>query len=454
MAPFYVGGGKGGGVDLSEIADWAEEGNTDRIPNSKFPANAVDAVTETLILDSEVIADPGGSITFTAVTLTENLVADRLLSILDHLASPASNTLIISNVILGNATTYSAAPTDTDDAGVIGIKVAQGGNATVGHSTLYIARHDDADKLWIADGRTDAVTLSIWQYVITSPDLAEVGIQIYLSQGTVYDAVNHEIDYVVTNAPTAYGAGDQVYFVLPNTLDNDETGLSINDGTARTGRGLYDVDGERLSAANLEAGRYYMAFWSFVNSALAWTINEPIIATSARLSRRTATRTVTNVELKALNATAIELIPAPGAGKYIEILKTSVTVSGSDVPTINNDQPFGTPDSSAVAAQGFLTMGFHTQAQTIIPQGTASAEFSAILYFQLREWVTGTEKTDKRIKGEMELITNAALELVAAFSGQDQSAVDRWYNAASWVEFWSTANDNTMTIVVDYFIHE
>ena len=45
------------------------------------------------------------------------------------------------------------------------LKTGRRDDTGFGHSSIFVARHVDGDKLWVADGRTESMTLSIYEIV-------------------------------------------------------------------------------------------------------------------------------------------------------------------------------------------------------------------------------------------------------------------------------------------------
>ena len=125
---------------------------------------AVTSVTAApiVLLNELVIPDAGDEVTPSALTLAADLTPGRDLEFLDTRASLYSIGYIRSDRILalppvsGTATRHSP--------GGVGVKTFQTGTKAFGHGAMLLWRHADADKIWFADGRTNAATLTITAY--------------------------------------------------------------------------------------------------------------------------------------------------------------------------------------------------------------------------------------------------------------------------------------------------
>ena len=124
----------------------------------------------TTLIDDVAYPSAGSSNNRPAVayTLAEDLPANALMVFKTHgnvtNKSGPGVFLCPSNEVLGLTNRLDTAPAtnDFDDAlKVLGPKVADHG---WGHNTLYIWRHTDDDKLWIASGRGDALQLELETY--------------------------------------------------------------------------------------------------------------------------------------------------------------------------------------------------------------------------------------------------------------------------------------------------
>ena len=115
-----------------------------------------------VLLDAVSIPDPGSTVTPRALTLSADLVAGRDLEFLDTRGSIYSIAYIRSDRILALPPVSGTATRSSP--GGIGLKTFQTGTTAFGHGAMLLWRHADADKIWFADGRTNAATLTITAY--------------------------------------------------------------------------------------------------------------------------------------------------------------------------------------------------------------------------------------------------------------------------------------------------
>ena len=120
------------------------------------------AAAPIVLVDALLIPDPGSTVTPRALTLSADLVAGRDLEFLDTRASLYSIGYIRSDRILA-LPPVSGTATRSSPGGV-GLKTFQTGTTAFGHGAMLLWRHADADKIWFADGRTNAATLTITAY--------------------------------------------------------------------------------------------------------------------------------------------------------------------------------------------------------------------------------------------------------------------------------------------------
>ena len=120
------------------------------------------AAAPIVLLNELVIPDPGNVVTPSALTLAADLAPGRDLEFLDTQSSLYSMGYIRSDRILAlppvNGTATRSSP------GGVGLKTFCTGTTAFAHGAMLLWRHADADKIWFADGRTNAVTLTITAY--------------------------------------------------------------------------------------------------------------------------------------------------------------------------------------------------------------------------------------------------------------------------------------------------
>ena len=149
-----------------------------------------------------------------------------------------------------------------------------------------------------------------------------------------YDAADRRLTLqILGTAPASFGRGDHVLFATPSNLDSSTDSLKIfvNDADEQD-QTVADLDFDLVRPFDLKPSRAYEIVRRLVGAR--WLILEPLKLNQVLpIQRRTIN--VSNAQLKAIDDTPIELIPAPGAGEYIQILKLTTTHRGADRPTIS-----------------------------------------------------------------------------------------------------------------------
>ena len=260
-------------------------------------------------------------------------------------------------------------------------------------------------------------------------------------------------------APASFGRGDHVLFAAPSNLNRSTDNLKIFvETTDEVDREVIDIDFNMVRPFDLRAGRAYEILRR--TSGARWIILEPLKLDQVLPSRR-VTRTVSNAQLKTLDTDPIELIAAPGAGNYIEIIRVSVMASGSDLPTEDDSETYPTPDSNDIRGNAFLALVFPDgTTRTLTPYGIFAGldrtygGASRVKYWLLRDVIAGADFSSKFRIGSQDFYENQPFQLVLAMNGTNQNRIDQVYSEAAWDAYWATANDNTMTIEVEYFIHD
>lgn len=142
-------------LDTNETPFWEHVG--------AVSAGAVTSVTAPpiVLLDALSIPDPG-STTPRALQLSADLVAGRDLEFLDSRASLYSIAYLRSDRLLAFPP-VSGIATKSSPGGVA-LKTFQTGTTGFGHGAMLLWRHEDLDKIWFADARSNAVVLTVTAY--------------------------------------------------------------------------------------------------------------------------------------------------------------------------------------------------------------------------------------------------------------------------------------------------
>ena len=142
-------------LDTNETPYWEHIG--------AVSGGAVTSVTAPpiVLLDALSIPDPG-STTPRALQLSADLVAGRDLEFLDSRRALYSIAYIRSDRILA-LPPVSGTATKSSPGGVA-LKTYQTGTTGFGHGAMLLWRHEDPDKIWFADARSNAAVLTITAY--------------------------------------------------------------------------------------------------------------------------------------------------------------------------------------------------------------------------------------------------------------------------------------------------
>ena len=259
--------------------------------------------------------------------------------------------------------------------------------------------------------------------------------------------------------PSTIAVGDVVVFVSPSNIEDDQD-ITVDDQVNATDRNLYDIDGIVVQGRQLSPGRLYWAQRLFVGLNEAYHLALPL-GVYQITPAQTANVTITNAQLKAIDQAPVELIPAPGAGKAIEIMSISRTPSGADRPDFDDTESYPTPDTASVANTGRLLYGYVTDDSAdppytfgenfSMPRSSNELEvlsdegFVSILYAE--------DQTFFEIIGHQFLQENEAFVLALAIQGT-RNSLSFFYSEAEFDNLMTPANDNTLEVVVQYLIHD
>ena len=257
--------------------------------------------------------------------------------------------------------------------------------------------------------------------------------------------------------PSGIGAGDLIIFAAPSNIDDDQD-ITVDDTVNTRVDELYDLDDNVVQGHQLSPGRVYFILRDVRGSGQRYRLTLPL-GLDQIIPVQTATVSVTNAQLKVIDDTPIELIPAPGAGKYIQILKLTTTHRGADRPTITGG--FSGPSPAQINARAWLLYGFitddtHTGPFSFVAQTDNGAPIISIVDGD-RHFTGGLYSEDQtfiKVYGRQDLLDGKAFSVVFGMNSTQGAALSSHYTEAVFDELMATANDNTMTIEVEYYIHD
>lgn len=149
--------------------------------------------------------------------------------------------------------------------------------------------------------------------------------QIHIVLNATYDTTTMRMQGSPYQDVDSIAVGDLIFFQVPGTIPN----------LSQTARLDLTLGGTATSFQIFDTGLQGVAYNEIVPGVMHRGIRVPagialINATGqASLSKR-VTVEVNNAQIQSLNTDYIELVPAPGAGQYLEIERIWVQISGSD----------------------------------------------------------------------------------------------------------------------------
>ena len=165
---------------------------------------------------------------------------------------------------------------------------------------------------------------------------------------------------------------------------------------------------------------------------------------------QTTTINVSNTQLKALNTTYLEVIPAPGVGNFIEVLSYELQITGADaVDGTTTDQMIQT-----VRSWMALSLLYDYSENVDYPLHSSSGEIALAARYNFGDshlFESATTLDAGYIAGGQPLANNKALMLGATVSIA-RSARDFAYDPTEWDHFWTGIDDKQMSFKVDYYV--
>ena len=258
-------------------------------------------------------------------------------------------------------------------------------------------------------------------------------------------------------SPSAISVGDVVVFVSPSNIDDDQD-ITVDDGVNSSNRNLFDIDANVVQGRQLSPGRLYWAQRLFEGLFEAYHLALPLGVYQINPAQ-TANVAITNAQLKTLDTDPIEIIPAPGVGKVLEVLRWKWTFAGTDEPTATDTETNAlTPDPKTIHDRGFAALCYVLTTENspyYLSFIGGDPRITNEVYHFAGEGLRNidTPRTLRTVVGNQALVENKSLQLAVTFS-ESRRPVPYYYSEAAWDTFFATANDNTMAIELEYYIHE
>ena len=203
-----------------------------------------------------------------------------------------------------------------------------------------------------------------------------------------------------------------------------------------------------MTAADLRGDRIYTCICTFNSGGQRiWRIEQPIRLLQVLVPRQ-VTLSLTNTQVKALDTTYHELVPAPGAGNTIEVMSWWMEIPGVDelTPGAGADPR---PGAFTVQLQTYIGLIFVSDAAATNP--LQSGEFVWLDTRALR-YAFPPDVTWAQTIGSQQLVENTALTFGVVFASA-RSQLPTLYTPAAWADFWDGVDDRTIELTVNYRIH-
>ena len=206
----------------------------------------------------------------------------------------------------------------------------------------------DADDIDALDAFVDA------RVTTTSGE----GSKVFLATAT-YDTSSGVLEFGSFRGgfPSKIAVGDVVVFVSPSNIEDDQD-ITVDDQVNSNDRNLFDIDANVVQGRQLSPGRVYWAQRLFEGLFEAYHLALPLGLDQITPFHR-ATVNINNAQIKTLDTNYIQLIAAPGVGKYIEVEEAWIKITGSDrIPEYDPEFRAWTSTGTAVVEVEALA-GFH-----------------------------------------------------------------------------------------------
>ena len=295
--------------------------------------------------------------------------------------------------------------------------------------------------------RTDA---EIQALIDASVALIDSGSKTLLAQADYDDSTGVlQFSQYQGGDPTSIIRGDLIVFAAPNNI-NDDQEITVDDRINARIDELYDLDDNVVHGHNLSPGRIYTARLLVRGSGNRYRLTLPLGIEQIN-PLQTTTLAITNDQLKALNLTYLEIIPAPGVGKFIEVSSWQISINGADEFT----NVTGVSVESVRSWMNISLLYDYTQ-NLDYPLHTSGGEISQAARYNFKDYGLFESTTDLEfnyISGGQPLANNKAL-MVGATVGIGRAQRTFGYGSdARWDAYWLDIDDKAMSIELKYFIH-
>ena len=167
---------------------------------------------------------------------------------------------------------------------------------------------------------------------------------------------------------------------------------------------------------------------------------------------QSTTLAITNDQLKALNLTYLEIIPAPGAGRFIEVSSWQISVTGADEFT----NVTGT-DVQFIRSWMNISLLYDYTQNLDYPLHTSGGEISQAARYNFKDTGLFESTMDLEfnyISGGQPLADNKALMVGATVGISRAQRTFAYGSDARWDAYWLGIDDKEMSVELKYFVHD
>ena len=130
----------------------------------------------------------------------------------------------------------------------------------------------------------------------------------------------------------AVAIGNILIFQLPSDRPDSNERATLRLGS-QSDINIFDRSGSSVLVKDLVGGEVYWGPRGSQGVTLLAPLGQADIARSTQID-------ITNAQLKELDATYVELLPAPGVGSYLEVELLSIERSGDDMPPVQSERAY------------------------------------------------------------------------------------------------------------------
>ena len=241
----------------------------------------------------------------------------------------------------------------------------------------------------------------------------------------------------------------------PGTFGSRVGGQSYRDNTPLMVGVVYDGSLRGgVGDSNVYTEQAYDNFIAPVNDkSISITIRYSILltadATDPAIDENQIEVNISNAQLRESDVTYIEMIPAPGAGNYIDLVGIWLTINGDDQPNIDNVPP-GIANPQQVNTWSSFRLLYIEDPTAERP--LFSGEFTNIFGYGLGNLLRADAGTFGERIGSQSYRYNSALVMGVSYYGSLRSSEDDVYSESAFDDFIDPVTDKSLDFTLRYRI--